>query len=48
MHICTGGAWIGDTLAAGIQASAGICKLMNIALETNYKVPDAACISNIN
>ena len=33
---CTGGTWIGDALATGIQAPAGACKLVNIALPTNY------------
>ena len=42
---------IGDALATGIQAPAGTCKLMNIAICNRnklYKVPDAACIPNIN
>ena len=42
---CIGGTSIGDALATGIQAPAGTCKLMNIAI---HKVPDAACKPNIN
>ena len=45
---CIGGTSIGDALATGIQAPADPCKLMNIAIGTNYKVPDAACNPNIN
>ena len=30
---------IGDTLATGIQALAGPCKLMNIAIRTQQKQP---------
>ena len=32
---CIGGTSIGDALATGIQAPAGTCKLMNIAIRTN-------------
>ena len=32
---CIGGTSIGDALATGIQAPAGPCKLMNIAIGTN-------------
>ena len=45
---CIGGTSIGDTLATGIQVTAGPFKLMNIAILTNYKAPDAACICNEN
>ena len=34
---------IGNALATKIQASASTCKLMNIAIQTLYKVPDATC-----
>ena len=42
---CTGSTGIGDALATGIQATAGPCRLMNIAIQTNcIIIPDTACM----